>query len=147
MDSPIAKDEKPIITLTHEDGNRLTAVVVSHVGDGLGFGSERKDVLASEFEVANMDYGSLLNKTIRRSWRFFIAVILFQLFAVLPRHTEVPMADTSTLAALPTPPWASWLSLPLATEFALDQALRTAYINLNGTASICVQGHFPGLQR
>ena len=140
--------------LCKEDGQRLNDIVISHVGDDLGFGEERKHVLASEFEISNLNYRSLFNRTIRRSYRFFAAAVLFELFAVLPRHMTVPTGAVLhggapiAHASFPldasrthVPVWAAWLRMPAATEFALDEPGRLANLQLNASSS-CVQAAF-----
>lgn len=133
---------RPPHQLTIEDGHRLDEMVISQVGDALGLSEERKNVLSTEFTVANLNYSSLFTKIILRSYRYFGACVLLGLFAVLPRHVSVPVqsdAHSHTLhhlnhssasdgQAYVIPAWAAWLHMPAALELAFDEAARDAYV-------------------
>ena len=61
--------------------------VLDQAFDQFGFSEERKAVIARDFAVSHLQYAHLFAKIIRRSSFFFAVVVLFQLFAVLPRHS------------------------------------------------------------
>jgi hypothetical protein len=54
--------------------------------DQYGFSEERKSIIAKDFAVSHLSYAHLFHKIMRRSTHFFAVVVLFQLFACLPRH-------------------------------------------------------------
>ena len=119
------------------DGAKLNQIVIDHVGHDLGFSDERRNVLAAEFQVNNLHFTSLFNKTIRRSYRFFAAVVLLELFAVLPRHVTAPVAGdfyasidaAHNLSVVVAPAWVAWVRMPLLAELALDAEARRAHVD------------------
>ena len=73
---------------------------------------------------------------------------------MLPRHMSVPtdgvlyVGSPIAHASFPldasrthVPAWAAWLRMPAATEFALDEPGRLAYLQLNASSG-CVQAAF-----
>ena len=101
-------------------GDMLTDIVISQVADA---DSNRKEVLKREWEVNNFNFDVLRYKTIRRSWAFFAAVVLFELFSVLQLHSSAPLlsmtgncgADLDDSAdhhvVVVMPPWMAWARL------------------------------------
>ena len=63
--------------------------VLDQAFDHLGFSDERKQMVAKDFAVSHLQYAHLFAKIIRRSSGFFAVVVLFQLFALMPRHTRL----------------------------------------------------------
>ena len=96
---------------------------------------------------------ALFNKTIRRSYRFFMAVVLFQLFAVMPRFVNTSVVEASAIVRLTNttaglanssedgggssgstngsyvilPPWAVWARIPRETALELDPSASLAF--------------------
>ena len=93
---------------------------------------EQMKVVRSELSLGNLDYPILARKLIARAWPFYCCVVLFQLFAAFPRHTEVSAGPGGSHT--PLPHQAVWLHVPPGRAFASDaDALGEALQLLNGT--------------
>lgn len=127
--------------------------VLNQAFDSLGFSEERKAVIGRDFAVAHLQYAHLFAKIVRRSSGYYLVVVLFQLFAVLPAHEDIQVgrvllgrddyggggasaggaaaaaaaADTGELAGMLVPVRAAWLYLALNAS-AFDGANATCEI-------------------
>jgi hypothetical protein len=116
--------KRRMLTGTRKVSDRF---VLDAAFDQYGFSDERKKVIARDFAVSHLQYAHLFTKMIVRSYRFFVCVVLFQLFAILPRHV-VEQTDSGTRDTSALPFRASWIFV---------EPLNTSALAGEGSCQVC----------